>query len=55
MFNNHKTSNYLRIYLTNLGRYYYTYSNQSSDYKSSTVPIKVFNSLDNNEMAIYYA
>jgi group I intron endonuclease len=55
MFKNHKTSNCVGISLTNLRRYYSTSSNQSSDYISTPVPIKVFNNLDNNEMVILYA
>lgn len=55
MFNKHKTSNCVRISLINVRRYYSTSSNQSSDYISTPVPIKVFNNLDNNEMVITYA
>ena len=52
---NHKTSNCVRISLTNVRRYYSTFSNQSSNYISTPIPIKVFNNLDKNEMVIYYA
>jgi len=55
MLNNHKTSNYPRISLTNVRRYYSTNSNQSSDFTSTPVPIRVFNNLDNNEIVISYA